>query len=128
MNRGYLRVSTAEQSTEEISLQAQKAKIKAYVKDEAVIFYEDIDSGGGKTREAFKRLINDLEKDDKVLVWRLDRVSRSVLDIVELLRILEQKRVTFVSCMESFDSSSASGKAWVQILNIFAEFEPKVCF
>lgn len=128
MNRGYLRVSTTEQNREKISLQAQREKIKACVGDEAVVFYEDTEDGGSGNRKAFKRLIKELEGGDKVLVWGLDRVSRSVLDIVELLRILEDKKSILVSCRESFDSSSASGRAWARMLNIFAEFEPKVCF
>jgi DNA invertase Pin-like site-specific DNA recombinase len=128
MNRGYLRVSTSEQNKGVTSLQAQRAKIEAYMEGEAVVFYEDISNGGARNRKAFKRLIEDLEKGDKVLVWRLDRISRAVLDIVTFLQILKEKKVTFVSCMEDFVSSSASGKAWIQMLDVFAKFEPNVCF
>lgn len=128
MNRGYLRVSTTGQDREEISLQAQREKIKTCLGNEAVVLYEDTEGGGSGNRKALQRMIKELEEGDKVLVLGLDRVSRSVVDIVELLRILEDKKATLVSCKEGFDSSSASGRAWIRMLNIFAEFEPKVCF
>lgn len=126
MNRAYIRVSTAQQEAN-LSLAAQKRTIKDFVKNEKVLFYQDIASGRSQNgRKQLKRMLKDLEKGDRIIVFRLDRISRSLQDLSSLVNTFEKKKVTFCSTRESFDTSSASGKAFLGMLSVFAEFESNV--
>ena len=96
MNRGYCRVSTQEQGKEGISLQMQERTIKNYLHPQPVRIYRDIGTGRNCKRTQLQQLLKDLVKGDKVLVFRLDRISRSVCDLSNLVREFEAKRVDFV--------------------------------
>jgi DNA invertase Pin-like site-specific DNA recombinase len=62
-------------------------------------------------------------KISKIVVYRLDRISRSLSDFMEILATLKQKNVAFVSSQESFDTASPYGEMIVKLLMVFAEFE-----
>lgn len=82
-------------------------------------------SGKNTDRPEFQRLMNDIEegKIDILIVQKIDRVTRSLLDFFELWAKLQQYDVEFVSVNESFDTTSAMGRAMVKIILVFAELE-----
>lgn len=122
MVKGYIRVSSARQQ-EGLSLEAQKRAIRDYAKEE-VTFYKDVASGRTQNgRKQLKRMIKDLQKGDKVIVFRLDRISRSIIDLWKLVKVFEKKKVSFGSVTETFDTSTASGRAFLSMLGAFAQFE-----
>lgn len=131
MTRGgcYVRVST-ENQLENYSIEEQTDRLKSYcrAKDIAIVkFYTDGGYSGGNTnRPALKELLNDIEnrKIDAVIVYKLDRLSRSQKDT---LMLIEDKflsnDVDFISINENFDTSTPFGRAMIGILSVFAQLE-----
>lgn len=126
----YLRVSTIDQAEEGYSIEQQKDKLKQYcsVKDWSVYkFYIDAGfSGSNINRPAMQELIGDVtnNKIDMVLVYKLDRLSRSQKDTLYLIEdVFNQHKTAFVSLNENFDTSTAFGKASIGILSVFAQLE-----
>jgi site-specific DNA recombinase len=125
----YLRVSTEEQAVRGYSIEAQKDALRAYALKkgwEIAGIYEDAGySAKDINRPALQRLLKDIEdkKVEAVLVWRLDRISRSVADFSDMLEFFEKRGVAFDSATENFDTSTPSGRALVNFLAVFAQFE-----
>lgn len=126
----YLRVSTIDQAEEGYSIEQQKDKLKQYceVKDWDVYkFYIDAGfSGSNINRPAMQELIEDVNnnKIDTVLVYKLDRLSRSQKDTLYLIEdVFNVHKTAFVSLNENFDTSTAFGKASIGILSVFAQLE-----
>ena len=126
----YIRVSTEEQAKEGFSINAQKEKLKQYAFARGWDIYDFyIDDGvSGKDlegREQVKRLIKDVEsgKINNVLVYKIDRLTRSVKNLMELIELFDKKDCAFNSVMESIDTSTATGRMFIKIVGIFAEFE-----
>ncbi|MGE6551265.1 recombinase family protein [Bacillus mycoides] len=123
----YIRVSTQDQ-VENYSIEAQRERIRAYCKAKDWDIYDEyIDggySGSNLDRPDIKRLLNDLKKIDVVVVYKLDRLSRSQRDTLELIEehFLKNK-VDFVSITETLDTSTPFGKAMIGILSVFAQLE-----
>ncbi len=82
-------------------------------------------SGKNTDRPAFQELMRDIAdgKISRVIVYRLDRISRSVLDFANVIDIFQKHKVDFVSTMEKFDTSTPIGKAMLMIVMIFAQLE-----
>ena len=82
-------------------------------------------SGSNTDREGFREMMKLVErgKINKIIVYRLDRISRSLSDFITILDTLKRNHVAFVSSQESFDTSSSYGEMIVKILMVFAEFE-----
>lgn len=82
-------------------------------------------SGKDTERPSFQRLLDDIKKGrvEKVIVYRLDRISRSLLDFAKLIEMFNEYNVGFVSATEKFDTSTPIGKAMLYIIMIFAELE-----
>lgn len=109
-----------------ISVESQVEFCKKEVTDGQYRVYTDKGySGKNIDRPAFKELIRDIEsgKVRRVVVYRLDRISRSVLDFANVVDVLEKHRVDFVSTMEKFDTGTPIGKAMLMIVMIFAQLE-----
>jgi Site-specific recombinases, DNA invertase Pin homologs len=125
----YLRVSTIEQAEEGFSIRAQKTQLLDYcrVNDYEVveIYIDDGYSAKDTNRPALKQLLKDAEKGQfkAVLVYKLDRFTRSVRDLYDLLGYLSGFGVDFVSKQEKFDTTTAMGRAMIGILGVFAQFE-----
>ena len=128
----YARVSTDNQmSGEEGSLATQEATLRAAAAikfgDDATIrvFREEAASGKSLDRPALQRLLKAVERDeiDHVMVTRIDRVSRSLVDFMNLHATFEAAKVGFHSIKDSFDTSGAFGMAMLQILLVFAQLE-----
>jgi len=126
----YCRVSTEEQAAEGFSIRAQEQKLKDYsnVKDWSIfnIYVDEGISGKNLTeRPAISRMIEDIRSGHvkNVLVFKLDRLTRSVGDLVYLIDLFKTCRCDFNSLTESIDTSTASGRMFIKIIGIFAEFE-----
>ncbi|MCL1842891.1 MAG: recombinase family protein [Defluviitaleaceae bacterium] len=124
----YVRVSTDEQANSGYSIGEQKERLLAYCKAKDWIvqdLYIDAGySGSNLERPAIQKLQEDIGKFNIVLVYKLDRLSRSQYDI---LALIEKKflpnGVDFVSMSESFDTSTPFGRAMIGILGVFAQLE-----
>jgi site-specific DNA recombinase len=126
----YIRVSTQEQAQEGYSIDAQTDRLQAYCKaKDWIVFgtYTDAGFSGSNTkRPALQRLLNDVRAGlvDCVLVYKLDRLSRSQKDTLMLIEDEFLSRdVAFVSMSENFDTSTPLGRAMVGILSVFAQLE-----
>lgn len=124
----YIRVSTQEQANEGYSVQAQKERLINYCKARDWIIQDIyIDpgfSGSNLERPAMKSLLNNLDEIDLVLVYKLDRLSRSQKDTLHLIEdIFLVNDIDFVSMNESFDTATPFGRAMIGILSVFAQLE-----
>lgn len=126
----YLRVSTEDQAKEGFSIAAQKEKLTKYVEVNDWELYDYfIDDGiSGKNikdRPELTRLIELIKKKEinNVLVYKLDRLTRSVKDLINLIELFEQYDCSFSSVTEKLDTSNAVGRMFIKIIGIFAEFE-----
>jgi DNA invertase Pin-like site-specific DNA recombinase len=112
---GYARVSTDDQDTA-----AQVAALKAAGCER--IFREKA-SGGRWDRPELQRLLDQLRKDDVVVVWKLDRLSRSLRDVLTIMERLGEANAGFRSLTEAIDTTTAAGRMLMQMVGAFAEFE-----
>ncbi|MBI5066146.1 recombinase family protein [Candidatus Woesearchaeota archaeon] len=117
----YVRVSTEEQN-----LDMQKLEISNYCQRMGwnYVIYEEKESTR-KTRPVKQWLLQQLrlKKFGGVIVWRLDRWARSLQELVMDLEEMTNKNIKFISLRDNVDYTSASGRAFTQILCVFAEFE-----
>lgn len=123
----YIRVSTQEQ-TENYSIGAQQERLEAYCKAKGWLVHDIYVDGGysgsNTDRPALQRMLLDLEKADVVVVYRLDRLSRSQRDTLTLIEDhFLARKVDFVSITETLDTSTPFGKAMIGILSVFAQLE-----
>lgn len=126
----YIRVSTTEQAEEGYSVGEQEAKLRAYCDAYGYkinkVCIDPGFSGATIDRPALKELIADVKagRCGRILVWKLDRLSRSQKDMLILLEdVFIANGCDFVSLMESFDTSTAFGRCVVGILAAFAQME-----
>ena len=133
----YTRVSTDERLDMEFnSLDAQREAGAAYVesqKHEGWLpvgdRYDDGGfSGGTLERPALQRLLRDIEggRIDVVVVYKIDRLSRSLMDFAKLVEVFDRRQVTFVSITQSFNTTTSMGRLTLNILLSFAQFEREV--
>ncbi|MBQ8369992.1 MAG: recombinase family protein [Clostridia bacterium] len=110
----------------ETQLEYCRAMLKPDEKTEPVLTFVDNGFSGGDTdRDGFQEMMRRIETGEigKIIVYRLDRISRSLSDFVGILETLKRHGVAFVSSQESFDTSSPYGEMIVKLLMVFAEFE-----
>ena len=126
----YIRVSTEEQAQEGFSIRAQEQKLKDYARiKEWSIYNIYIDEGiSGKNlvdRPAMQELIADVNKGtvENVLVFKIDRLTRSTADLLYLVDLFNEQDCAFNSLTESIDTQTPSGRMFLKIIGIFAEFE-----
>src|SRR5260370_738526 len=118
------------------SLDAQRESCEAYVmsqKAEGWLLvpdrYDDGGfSGGTLERPALQRLLADIEarRVDTVVVYKIDRLSRSLMDFARLVEVFDRNNVTFVSVTQSFNTTTSMGRLTLNILLSFAQFEREV--
>lgn len=125
----YIRVSTTYQIDKD-SLPMQRKDLVAYCSlilgtDNYEIFEDAGYSGKNTDRPAFQETMTRIRVGEftHVLVWKIDRISRNLLDFAEMYEELQSLRVTFVSKNEQFDTSTAIGEAMLKIILVFAELE-----
>ncbi len=130
----YTRKSTEDGLEQEYnSLDAQRDAGEAYIasqKSEGWVCLPDRYDDGGFTggnmeRPALKRLLGDIEdgKVDCIVVYKVDRLSRSLIDFSKIMDVLERQSVSFVSVTQQFNTSSSMGRLMLNVLLSFAQFE-----
>jgi len=116
MKIGYARVSTEDQH-----LDLQLSALKAHGCD--AIFYDHGASGSRFDREGFLEALRTAQRGDTLVVWRLDRLGRSLGHLVKVISGLEKRGVEFASLTESIDTKSPTGMLMFHMIAALAEFE-----
>jgi site-specific DNA recombinase len=129
----YIRVSTQEQKIAGYSFEDQRKKLLAHVKENTALnlvtqedwIYEDVHTGSEMNRTGLKKLLEDVEKGkyDAVLVWRIDRLSRSLKHLLDIFERLQKQKASFISLQENIDFNGAIGNLIFQIFGAIAQFE-----
>jgi DNA invertase Pin-like site-specific DNA recombinase len=133
----YTRKSSEEGLEQEFnSLHAQRESCEAYIASQRsegwVVVRDQYDdggiSGGTLERPGLKRLLADVEDGlvDVVVVYKIDRLSRSLMDFSKLVEVFDRNGVTFVSVTQSFNTTTSMGRLTLNILLSFAQFEREV--
>ena len=130
----YLRVSTANQ-VDNTSIETQREKIKLYCKLNDIQIVEEfkdeaISAKHEHTREDYQRLIKFIadkeNKIDAIMVYKSDRIHRSLRNLMNMISYLQKLKIDFISITEQFDTSTAQGMLFLQMLGSFSEFERKL--
>lgn len=133
----YTRKSTDEGLDKEFNtLDAQREACEAYIASQRaegwVLVHDRYDdggySGGTLDRPALKRLLADIEQGliDVVVLYKIDRLSRSLMDFAKLVETLEAHGVTFVSVTQSFSTTTSMGRLTLNVLLSFAQYEREI--
>jgi DNA invertase Pin-like site-specific DNA recombinase len=115
---GYIRVSRNEQN-----LDLQKDALEKAGCEQ--IFHEK-ESGASKDRSQYQAMLNILRKGDIVVVWRIDRLGRTTLELIKLMVEFREKGIEFKSLTEGIDTSTQMGRVWFMLSSIFAENERQI--
>lgn len=125
----YIRVSTEEQAREGVSLAVQEERLRAFVIakgwDLVELFRDEGESAKNLNRPAIQQLLSRLRSRqfDVVIIYKLDRLTRSVKDLGHLLEVFQKAKVAVSSLEESIDTTTATGKLLVNILGSVAQWE-----
>ena len=112
---GYARVSTEQQGTEAQLPELRKAGCKR--------IYEETMSGGTLERPELEKCLDRLEKGDTLIVWRLDRLGRSLRNLLQIVDRLDKSGINFISLKEKFDTSTAAGRLVFHFFAALTQFE-----
>jgi DNA invertase Pin-like site-specific DNA recombinase len=112
---GYARVPSNDQET---NLQVDALKSAGCER-----IYREKASGGRWDRPELHRLLDQLRKGDVLVVWKLDRLSRSLRDVLTIMEKLGEAKVGFRSLTEAIDTTTPAGRMMMQMVGAFAEFE-----
>jgi len=130
----YTRKSTDENLQLDFnSLDAQRESAEAYIASQKHAGWTCVNeryddggyTGGNTDRPAFQRLMDDVEagKIDCIVVYKVDRLSRSLLDFARIMEVLERNQVSFVSVTQQFNTATSMGRLILNVLLSFAQFE-----
>src|SRR6478672_2290433 len=111
---GYARVSTNDQETA-----TQVAALKAAGCERT---YREKASGGRWDRPELHRLLDQIRKDDVLVVWKLDRLSRSLRDVLAIMDRLSEAGAGFRSLTEAIDTTTPAGRMMMQMVGAFADY------
>lgn len=112
---GYARVSTPEQKLESQTVALKQAGCEK--------IFEDTYSGTKKERPGLVAALQYLREGDTFVVWKIDRLGRTLANLLEILETLKRQRVRFLSLTESIDTSTSMGMIMYTMIGMFAEFE-----
>jgi DNA invertase Pin-like site-specific DNA recombinase len=115
MKIGYIRVSTQEQNE---VLQVDALKDAGCEK-----FFTDKSTGAKFERKGLEETLAFVRSGDTVMVWKLDRLGRSLKDLIETLSVLNERGVDFISLTEKIDTTTPGGKLIFHLMGALAEFE-----
>ena len=115
MKYGYARVSTEDQNPAMQLAALKKAGCKTVFKDEV--------TGAHVKRPALTRCLKNLETGDTLIVWKLDRLGRSLRDLIHMLDDFKQQGIKFRSLTEAIDTETPTGRAMWQMIGVLAELE-----
>ena len=113
MKLGYARVSTDDQS---LDLQLDALK-------DCDVIYQDIASGAKEDRLELTAMLKAARAGDMIVVWKLDRLARSVRQLIDLVERLHENEIEFVSLRENIDTSTPGGELVFHIFGALAQFE-----
>jgi len=116
MKYGYARVSTEDQNPDMQLTALKRAGCKT-------IFKDQLSGATGVKRPALLRCLKKLEHGDTLMVWKLDRLGRSLRDLITLLDDLKKRGVKFRSLTEAIDTETPTGRAMWQMIGVLAELE-----
>jgi DNA invertase Pin-like site-specific DNA recombinase len=112
---GYARVSTTEQDTATQTAALKSAGCERIFREKA--------SGGRWDRPELHRLLDHVRQGDVLIVWKLDRLSRSLRDVLTIMERLGEAKAGFRSLTEAIDTTTPAGRMMMQMVGAFAEFE-----
>lgn len=115
MRFGYARVSTDDQWTR---LQDDALKLQNCDR-----IFRDVISGSKFLRKEFSLMLDMLRPGDQVIVWRLDRLSRSLKDLIDIVAMFDEKQVELISINEQIDTRTANGRLLFHFYGMLAQFE-----
>jgi DNA invertase Pin-like site-specific DNA recombinase len=115
---GYARVSTDEQTT--------RLQLDALRTAGCVVIHEDAASGVSRSRPGLRRALADLAAGDTLVVWRLDRLGRSLRDLLDISEMLRERDVALRSLTDHIDTATAAGRMLYAVLGAVAQFERDV--
>jgi DNA invertase Pin-like site-specific DNA recombinase len=113
---GYARVSKGDEQNN--ALQAKALRAAGCRK-----LFEEAASGGRWDRPELHRMLDQLREGDTVVVWKLDRLSRSLKDVLHIMECIAEAGAGFRSVTESIDTTTSAGRMMMQMVGSFAEFE-----
>ena len=116
MKIGYARVSTTDQNLDLQTDALEAAGCKKIFSDRGV-------SGAKAERPGLDKALDQLRKGDILVIWKLDRLGRSLSHLLSIIEDLKQKGVDFASVQDGFDTSTASGKMVFSVIGAMAEYE-----
>jgi DNA invertase Pin-like site-specific DNA recombinase len=116
MKIGYARVSTCDQSLALQEDALRRAGCETIFRDEGI-------SGGKLSRPALDQMLVAIKPGDVLVIWRLDRLGRSLSHLIVLVSMLSGRGVEFVSICEAIDTETASGRLLFHVVGALAEFE-----
>lgn len=115
MKIGYARISTPDQN---ITMQEDALRI-----DGCNEIYSDVISGIKHDRPGLLKLLEYAREGDTIVVWKLDRMGRSTQDLINLMSLLDERKICFKSLQENIDTSTSSGKLIFHMFSALAQFE-----
>jgi DNA invertase Pin-like site-specific DNA recombinase len=115
MRIGYARVSTQDQKLD--------SQLDALKKAGCAVVYREKLSGKNLERPELQKIMNDIGEGDALVVFKLDRLGRSLKDLIDTVNKLHQKKVTFISLKENIDTSTPTGVFFFHVFGALAEFE-----
>lgn len=125
----YMRVSTEKQEEHGVSLETQKERLQSYcIMKGLEDTKEYLDVGSGRSadkRENLKRMIKDIKEKriTNVVILKLDRLTRSIVDLNKMIKLLNENECELHSCTENLDSTTASGRMMMNLIGTFAQWE-----
>lgn len=121
----YVRQSKEKKDSLSIAGQIERCRLECKEPESARIYEDRGFSGKNTKRPGFRKMLEDVQHGliEKIIVYRLDRLSRSILDFGQMWQELERNQVDFVSVNEKFDTSTPMGRAMIYIIMVFAQLE-----
>jgi DNA invertase Pin-like site-specific DNA recombinase len=117
MHIGYARVSTDGQA------KSTEAQIEQLKKEGCELIYQENESGGKRERKELNKALDHIRRGDVFIVCKLDRLSRSLIDLLTILKKIDDAGAKFRSLGEAIETESPGGRMMMQMLGCFAEFE-----
>ena len=120
MNIGYARVSTDGQT------KSTQAQIEQLTAAGCKLIYQENESGGKRERKELNKALEHIRRGDVLIVTKLDRLSRSLVDLLSILKKIDDVGAKFRSLGEAIETESPGGRMMMQMLGCFAEFEREI--